>query len=330
MVSRIDSIQPKTMSYLAPDMEKGRNFAAEAQVAASSYYASSIQSLAPVATQEINKSALKVKGKSASPSFFTQAKNRFLSLFGVKTEKSVITETPHEQKKSSASTGPSPIDSIIPRLAPPELIERKQMTSAAAELNRRFNGSVELEKEMNESNDASIDKLIFLQLIHSALRQKELKEEDGFVRHTELLKYHHNNKKLHETYYNHLDYTRDAAKKQNILKWVNVVATGAIAATFAISFFLSGGLAALGAATPIASALKGTTLGINGVLKHNMEKEKGEMGIVQLDIRRNSGKTDDGLGDLEKVDQEIAHLYKLIKEALKHHDQAARACIGRT
>ncbi|MEI8125970.1 MAG: hypothetical protein WCG42_09455 [Parachlamydiaceae bacterium] len=289
-----------------------RHIDAEKEVATLSY------ATQPPATSPLNfqKDTLSIADKKTeSTSFFKRAKDWLWNILKIKTE-----ESKNETDEQRAPL--SPLDGNTPQLSPPEITERKHVVKAVTDLNRYLKDSSERSEEINSSN---IDKLIFLQLVHRALKQKELKEEGGKCGHAEVLQRQKHNKTLQKTYYDSLDIIQKCNKTKNVLKWVDVALTSATMATFAVSFFLSGGLTALGAAAPIAGLLKGGSMGSTGVVKHKSEVETGKIGIVQLDMKTNSDKVGEELTDLGTVNTEIANLHKLIKELLYNQRQAERA-----
>lgn len=326
MIDGITSIRHTGHTSPAPSTEQERNRGTEEQIAAatSPYYASSIQSLAPTPVADTGTQKIAVQPTKTSAA--NKVKNWFRKLFRMKSERPAQAAAPTE----NAPTQPRPDDANIPRLSPPELIDGQKMAKATAELNRVYRDSSDLESEIETPTAGSKDQIQFLTYIYLALREEELKQENGFARQQSVLQKHQSNKTLQQKYFDLVEQNHRYHKYANINKWAGAAVTCATVATLGVSVFLTGGLSALGAPIALSSILKGMTSGVGGVLQHKADKNTGEIGTVNLNMRMNSDKMSNGVNELQENNQQITNLWKQIRELLKNHMQAARASLSKT
>lgn len=305
----------------------------KAEESTSSYYVTTIQSLAASQQPDDVKPALnEIKGEKEQKSLLGRAKEWLWSLFGFG-KKEPVTET--EKTESDELPSPAnPLPTHAPQLERPEASGERKLSKAILELNRelvsRMKDISEFEEEMRQATSHQKDKLIFFELVESSLRQRKLREDAGVLHYEDILVNQKKNKELQTKYFNLLDEINARAKTDSVLKWVNVGATVGIVSSIAIAFATAGTGALILSAMPFLTIAKGGTSLAQGVLKYKNDLTTGEIFVVGKDTKANTGKVNEHLSDLQISDEEIGQLTKTIIRHLENQSRAERAVFGRS
>lgn len=292
----------------------------KAEESTSSYYASTLQSLAPSHQTIDTKPALtEIKSEKEQKSLLGRAKEWLWSLFGFgsKETENVADELDNDTPE------PHPESVHTPRLERPDSASERKLSKAIADLNRELSDLSEFEKEMREASSNKMDKLIFLELVESSQRQRRLKEEGSTNHYEDILVLQKKNKSLQEQYFNLLDTINSTTKTTKVLNWVNVGATVGIVASLAATFASAGLLAVVASvSTPLMALAKGATTLAQGILKYDKDLTTGELFVVGKDSQANTDKINENLSDLQSSDEEIGGLLKTIRQHLENQRRA--------
>lgn len=302
--------------------------AAEAEVA-SLYYQSTITSLAPAASAK-NQEDLKVENTETKKSLLGRAKDWLWGIFGWG-QKQPVSELEAETENLQNNTEEDPFADSIPRLEKPEIDHQRRLAKTIADVNRelvnRLKDIAEFEEEMKNSSVGELDKLIFLHLVESSLRQKELNHSRSLLAHEDLLEHHEKNKALQKTHFALIDALTSENKARGVLKWINVGLTAVTVSGMSLAFATGG--SSLAVALPIALLGKSTTMITDGILKYRSDGKTGELIVVKQEMKTHSATKQDHLAEMQNSDTEVGALLKRIRRLLDNQAKAERASFSR-
>lgn len=321
-----DSVHPK--GHAKEDLHS-----AEEQVA-SLYYQSSLTSLNPAQTAVEKTQILQVKEKKESEqSFLGKAKNWLWGIFGWGQKEPVVEtafddiETPDDSISKDLDEGG------IPVLSPPDHLDKKRLSQAITDLTRELvsmqKNMVEFEEEMRKSPSSKLDKLIFIQLFNSSIKQKKIKESLSLIAQEDLMNLHKKNQELQKKNFSLIDAIHEENKWRNILKRVNAGLTGITIGGSAIGFALGGPVGFFAVGLPLSLIGKGSTMLTDGILKYQNDAKTGELLIVRQETKANNSRLDERLNDMQISDSDIATLLKLIRHHIDNQAKAERASFNR-
>lgn len=216
-----------------------------------------------------------------------------------------------------------------PKLQPEE-IDRNRLSKAIIELNRdlvhRLKESNEFEEEMrkNLSDSKNMDKLIFIHLFNSSMKQKTIKEDSSIDKQDEVLRKHRMNKKIQQDFFSLWDDIRDRAKKSSFLGWIGLGSTIGIAGIFAVSLATGGGSTLVALGLPLLSIVQGTTKAAEGILKYQNDIKSGELFLLKEESSENSVIINNNLQEMKNCNDEIAQILKTLRRHLENQSKAER------
>lgn len=306
--------------------------AAEEEVA-SLYYLTTLKSLAAAQDTPQKHTVQATEKKAIEKSLLGRAKDWLWGIFGWG-QKQPASELESETIINSEN---SDSDDLFaggsPKLQPPETADHKRLSQSIAELNRelvnRLKDMAEFEEEMRKSSSSKLDKLIFLQLVHSSINQKKLKESSSLITQEELLGLHKKNQNLQKAHFSLVDAITSENKARNVLKWVNVGLTAITVGGSAIAFAVGGPLGILAVGMPLSLIGKGATMLSDGILKYRNDSKTGELVMIRQDTKANTSNITEKLSEMQICDSDIAALLKMIRQHLDNQSKAERASFGR-
>jgi hypothetical protein len=290
------------------------------------------------ATAVPSKEVAKAEAKAPEKSFLGRIGNwlwsKAESLYSMITGVFQPAKEAEESADQNDGTTATPGLDKIPKLQSPEVESQKKLSLLLADINRKLLNSLkdiaEFEEEMRKSNSSKMDKLIFVQLFHSSMDQKKLRENAAIDIQEDLFKRHKDNKGLQKAYFDLLADIQSRAKTDKILHWINVGATAGIVGATAIAGFTGGlGAGALAIALPLSYIGKGIVTATQGILSYKADMKTGEMTVVRDDMQANSSLIEERIGDLEISDQSMADLLEVIRKVIENQGKAERASFAR-
>lgn len=316
------------------------NLHAAEQEAASLYYTTTLQSLAASPEHpEKKQAAVASEQKAVQKSFLGRAKDWLWGIFGwgQKQPVSQADQASGIEPEDGETPTANPSERVgaegAPKLQAPDINDKKRLSQAIATLNRelvnRLKDMAEFEEEMKKSSSNKLDKFIFLQLIHTSIAQKQLKESGSMLSHEHLLQLHKRNQELQKTYYSHLDAIHSDNKARGVIKWINIGLTAVTVGGTAIAFAIGGpgGIFAVG--LPLSMLGKGVTTMTEGVLKYKTDRKMGDLIMIKHETKANASHKQDKLSEMQISNTDIAALWRLIRRHLDNQTKAERASFGR-
>jgi hypothetical protein len=301
---------------------------ADAQVA-SLYYQSTISSLAPQ-DQTVQASLLKVESAKTEKSIFSRAKDWLWGIFGWGQQQPVSDLDDDDDDGDPIEEDPEDPFSGGPKLSEPEFDQKRRLSQAISELNRdlvnRLKDIAEFEEEMRKSGSNKLDKLLFMNLVESSLKQKQLSQSRSLLAQEDLFELHKKNKELHKLHFGLMDTIDSENRTRGILKWVNVGLTAMTVGGMAIAFASGGSAVAIG--LPIALLGKGGSMIFDGILKYKTDVKTGELGVLKQETKMNASNEREHLTEMQAMDGEVASLLKKIRHILDNQTKAERASFG--
>jgi hypothetical protein len=321
------TLHPVTWSATPPAKEDLH--AAEAEVA-SLYYQSTITSLAPAASEK-NQTDLKVENSETKKSLFGRAKDWLWGIFGWG-QKQPISELEAENAEILQSNNDEdPFADGIPKLEKPEIDHQRRLAKTIADINRelvnRLKDIAEFEEEMKNSSVGELDRLIFLHLVESSLRQKELNHSRSLLAQEDLFEHHEKNKELQKAHFALIDALTSENKARGVLKWINVGLTAVTVGGMSLAFATGGG--SLAVALPIALLGKSVTMVTDGILKYRSDGKTGDLVVIKQEMKTHSATKQDHLSEMQNSDTEVGALLKRIRRLLDNQAKAERASFSR-
>lgn len=316
--------KPIDWAWWTSDKEDLDLHGAEEEVA-SLYYQTTLSSMAPTNSKtSLNEQKIET---IETKSILTRAKDWFWNLIGWG-EAQPVPES-EEEESIEDGTDDNPL-SGGPKLPEPQSDHQRRLTKQISEHNRELSNRLkeiaEFEEEMRKSS-TNIDKSIFMYLVESNLRQKDLSHSRSLIAHEDLMALHKKNKELHKLQFGLIDSINDKNATKGILKWIKGGLTGFTVGGMAI-IFASGG-SAIAALMPIALLAKSPIMLFEGILKYQSDNKTGEMIVLKQEIKTNSANEREYLTEMQNLDADITKLLKKIREILDNQTKAERASFGK-
>lgn len=326
-IQSISSIH-NPLDWSAKTSPKEDLHAADATVA-SLYYQSTITSLA-APTPEKNQIAAKAESSETKKSFLGQAKDWLWGIFGWG-QKQPASPINAENGEPSENESEENLFGGIPKLQEPDYHDHKRLAQTIADLNRelvhRLKDIAEFEEEMKKSSSGKLDKLLFLHLVESSLKQKELNHTRNLLAQEDFFHIHEKNKELQKAHFALIDAITSENKARGVLKWVNVGLTAVTVGGMAVAFALGGPVIPF--ALPIALLGKSSTLLSDGILKYRSDGKTGELVVIKQETKVNSADKREHLSEMQNGNADIGALMKKIRHLLDNQTKAERASFGR-
>lgn len=298
------------------------------ETVASLYYQSSISSLASV-KPETDQAALKIENTETKKSFLGRTKDWLWGIFGWGQQQPVS-----ELESDDASIDDEADEDVLsggPKLSEPEYKYQKRLSQSITDINRdlvnHLKEIAEFEEEMRKSSSGKLDKLLFMSLVDSSLRQKQLNHSRSLLAHEDLLDLHKKNKELHKAHFALMDSIDSENRTRGVLKWVNIGLTTMTVGGTAIAFASGGSALAIG--MPIALLGKAGTMIFDGILKYKADGKTGDLIVIKQETKANAANERENLTQMQNLDGEIATLLKKIRQILDNQTKAERASFGR-
>lgn len=295
---------------------------------ASLYYQSSIASLAP-ANPKSTQTILKTESTETKKSILNRAKDWLWGIFGWGKPQ------PSSKVDNEQSLEDSADEELLlggPKLPEPEFDHQKRLSQAISDLNRdlvnRMKDIAEFEEEMRKPGSHKIDKFLFMNLLQSSIKQKQLSQARSLLAQEDLFDIHKKNKELHKKNFALMDSIQSENFARKILKWINAGLTGFTVGGTALAFATGGPVLAVSICLPIALLGRSVNMVFEGTLKHKSDLKTGEITVLRQKTKANTSLERDYLNDMQMMDGEIAALLKKIKEILDNQTRAERASFG--